>query len=260
VVAQLGEQAGNIGALGIGLPGMVDSVNGIVHHLTNVPGWQDVALRQLLQERTALPTTIENDANAMAYGEWKYGAAKNARHAICITLGTGVGGALILDGRLYRGAQLGAGEVGHLSIDYNGIPWHVREPRRARELRGEFAHRQTGRASLPRDGQPTHRRGVHAAGPGALRPRRATRSRWAVGGIGTEIGAALASVVWVLNPDTIVIGGGVAKAGDLLFNPIRRIIASASVDVFHENLRVVAAALGNDAGIIGNAALALDAV
>ncbi|HEX5177530.1 MAG TPA: ROK family protein, partial [Chthoniobacteraceae bacterium] len=76
-------------ALGVGLPGIVDSVRGVVHELTNVPGWEDVALRDLLIERTGLPTTIENDANAMAYGEFKHGAARDGRHVVCITLGTG---------------------------------------------------------------------------------------------------------------------------------------------------------------------------
>ena len=119
-VAKLRRDHPEVAAIGVGLPGMVDSENGIVHELTNVPGWRDVALRALLRERTGLPATIENDANAMAYGEFRFGAAKNARHVVCVTLGTGVGGGLILDGRLYRGAQLGAGEIGHLSIDYRG--------------------------------------------------------------------------------------------------------------------------------------------
>ncbi|MDQ3623455.1 MAG: ROK family protein, partial [Verrucomicrobiota bacterium] len=106
VVGELRAQARFLAGLGIGLPGIVDSVNGIVHELTNVPGWQDVPVGALLRERTGLAVTVENDANAMAYGEWKYGAARDARHVVCITLGTGVGGGLILDGRLYRGAQL----------------------------------------------------------------------------------------------------------------------------------------------------------
>jgi len=260
VVAQLGEQGGNVIALGIGLPGIVDSVHGMVHNLTNVTGWDNIPLRQLLQERTALPTTIENDANSMTYGEWRYGAAMNARHAVCITLGTGVGGGLILDGRLYRGAQLGAGEIGHLSIDYRGIPGSYANygalesyvgnsaiAERASQLYRAAGNPRTEEECTPRDLE----RYARTGDPIAL-------GLWEA--LGTEIGAALASVVWVLNPDTIVIGGGVAKAGDLLFNPIRRIISERTVDVFHENLRVVSAALGNDAGIIGNAALAIDAL
>src|SRR5688572_24042765 len=118
VVEELRKASPDVTALGVGLPGIVDSMNGIVHELTNVPGWEEVALRELLVVRTGLPTTIENDANAMAYGEFKHGAARDGRHVVCITLGTGVGGALIIDGKLYRGARLGAGEIGHVSIDF----------------------------------------------------------------------------------------------------------------------------------------------
>ena len=111
-----------VSAVGVGLPGFVDSVNGVVHQLTNVPGWRDVSLRYILRERTGLTVAIENDANAMTYAEWKFGGGKDHTNVVCVTLGTGVGGGLILNGELYRGSQLGAGEIGHTSIDTRGIP------------------------------------------------------------------------------------------------------------------------------------------
>ena len=248
-----------VAAIGVGLPGFVDSVNGIVHSLTNVAGWSEVPLRAILSERTGLPAIIENDANAMAYGEWKYGAAVGAQHAVCITLGTGVGGALILDGKLYRGATLAAGEIGHMSIDFRGIrgPYgnfggleeyvgNVQIAERAVKLYAEAGIGKTaGECSpLALDGA------ARAGDPVA-------QSLWEA--LGTEIGAALASVVWIVNPDTIVIGGGVAKAGELLLAPIRRAITARTIKVFNAHLRVVPATLGNEAGIIGNAALALEA-
>ena len=112
----------DIVAIGAGLPGIVDSRRGIVHQLTNVPGWVNLPLRDLLCTHTGLPAVIENDANAMTYAEWKFGAGRDKENVVCVTLGTGVGGGLILDGNLYRGAQLGAGEIGHMSIDYRGVP------------------------------------------------------------------------------------------------------------------------------------------
>ena len=246
-------------ALGVGLPGIIDSVSGIVHELTNVQGWTEFPLRDMLFKRTGLPSTIENDANAMAYGEWKYGAARNGRHVVCITLGTGVGGGLILDGRLYRGAQLGAGEPGHMSIDFKGLPGpygnfgaleryvgNNQIAARAVELYRQAGIRKTVEESTPLDLERLARAGDAVA-----------LGLWEA--VGVEIGSALASVVWLLNPDTIVIGGGVAKAGDLVFEPIRRTIRERTLAVFHEKLRVVPAELGNEAGIIGNAALALDA-
>ncbi len=260
VIEQLRRSEEAPAAIGIGLPGLVDSVGGIVHELTNVEGWNDVPLRAVLRGRTGLPVTIENDANAMAYGEWKYGAARDGRHVVCITLGTGVGGALILDGRLYRGAQLGAGEIGHMSIDLHGRPGPFGNDGGLEEYVGnsQIAARAAERyaaAGQPRpatDCTPIHLDEAARAGdPIAL-------ALWE--DLGTEIGAALASVVWILNPDTIIIGGGVAKAGELLLAPIRRAIRGRTQEVIHEKLRVLPAALGNDAGIVGCAALALAAL
>jgi glucokinase len=203
--------------------------------------------------------TIENDANGMAYGEWKYGAAREGRHVVCVTLGTGVGGALILDGRLYRGAQLGAGEIGHMSIDLHGIEGPYGNDGGLEEYvgnqqiitRAQQAYRAAGK---PEAGTCTPADLAAAAAAGD----EIARALWDE--IGTELGAALASVVWLLNPDTIVIGGGVARAGELIFEPIRRTIRQRTSAVFREHLQIVPASLGNDAGIVGNAQLALDSL
>ena len=259
VIATLRGGHPEVAAVGVGLPGFVDSVNGIVHTLTNVPGWSEVPLRSILAERIGLPAIIENDAKAMAYGEFKYGAAKDGRHILCITLGTGVGGALILDGRLYRGAQLAAGEIGHASIDYRGIPGPYGNPGGLEEYVGnqQIAERS---AQMYRDAG--HEVPVEKCTP--LDLEQAARNGDPVAlamwdRVGAEIGCALVNAIWILNPDAIVIGGGVANAGDLLFEPIRRIVEKRTLALFHENLRIVPAALGNEAGIIGCAALAAEA-
>jgi glucokinase len=251
---------GEVRALGIGLPGIIDSAGGIVHELTNVPGWDEVPLGAILSERTGLPSKLENDVNAMAFGEWKYGAALNGQHVVCITLGTGVGGGLILGGRLYRGAQLGAGEIGHMSLDYRGVPGpygnfgalerYVGNQQIAD--RAAALYQAAGIEKTADQCTPKELSGAAMAGDVIA------RALWEA--VGTEVGVTLASVVWLLNPDTIVIGGGVAKAGELIFEPIRRTIRERTIDVFHRDLRVVPALLGNDAGIIGNAALGLDAL
>lgn len=260
VIESLRKAHPDVAGVGVGLPGFVDSVNGIVHHLTNVPGWDEVPLTKLIQERTGLRATIDNDVNAMTYGEWKYGAARGARHAICITLGTGVGGGLILDGRLYRGAQLAAGEIGHASIDYRGktgpygnfggLEEYVGNQQiaeRAAEAYKAAGIQRTKEQCTPRELDIAAKNGDGIA-----------RAVWDA--VGDEVGAALASAVWVLNPDTIVVGGGVAKAGELILEPIRRSVRARTMALFHENLRIVGAELGNDAGAIGNAELVLDAV
>ena len=260
VIATLRRAHPEVAAVGVGLPGFVDSVNGIVHTLTNVPGWRAVPLRALLAERTGLPAIIENDAKAMAYGEWKYGAAQQGRHVLCITLGTGVGGAFILDGRLYRGAQLAAGEIGHASIDYRGLPGPYGNPGGLEEYVGNHQiaaravqlYRQAGREVAVENCTPLDLEQAALGGDAVA------HGLWDA--VGVEIGAALVNVIWLLNPDAIVIGGGVAKAGDLLFTPIRRTIRERTQPLFHENLRIVPATLGNAAGMIGCATLAAEAV
>ncbi len=240
-----------IAAIGLGLPGIVDSINGIVHELSNVPGWQEVPLRQIIADATGLPVIIENDANAMAYGEWKYGAAKGKSHVICITLGTGVGGGLILDGKLYRGANLGAGEIGHMHYDPKG-------PAAIYGNSGAIEKIVGNREIIARM-QVLYGPDFPAASPAKLTELAQAGDKKAIvlwDAIGTEIGVVLSDIVWLLNPDAIVVGGGVAKAGDWVFEPIRRTIAGRTIGVFHEKLSLVAAALGNDAGIIGCAALA----
>ena len=118
-IAKLREKH-DVAAIGVGVPGFVDFEAGYVYNLTNVPGWQNVPLKHILNQRTDLPVVVENDANAMAYAEWKCGAAQGLTNVICITLGTGVGGGLILDGKPYRGSTYGAGEIGQMSIDCDG--------------------------------------------------------------------------------------------------------------------------------------------
>jgi glucokinase len=260
LVGHFGELDPQLAGIGIGLPGLVDSVNGVVHELTNVQGWEEIPLRQILRDRTGLPVTVENDAKAMAYGEWKYGAAKNGVNVICMTLGTGVGGALILDGRLYRGTNHSAGEIGHMSIDYRGRPGPYGNYGCLEEYIGNSQiaaraverYRAAGRELKPEQCTPLDLEKAADGGDAVA------LQLW--DDLGDELGAALASVVWVVNPDIIVIGGGVAKAGDLLFVPVIRSVRARTFELINRDLRIVPAALGNDAGIIGNAALVLESI
>jgi glucokinase len=260
VVAGLCRIHPEVAGVGVGLPGFIDSVNGVVHHLTNVPGWDEVPLAKLLTDRTGLPAIVENDVKAMTYGEWKFGAAHGAQHAVCITLGTGVGGGLILSGRLHRGAQLAAGEIGHLSIDYHGKPGPYGNFGGLEEYVG---NQQIAERAVELYRAAGFHRSLEECAPRELGAAAQAGDAIASGlwrDVGDEIGAALASVIWVVNPDVIVIGGGIANAGEILLGPIRDSILARTAKLFHENLEVVRAQLGNDAGIIGNAALVLDSL
>jgi glucokinase len=102
------------------LPGTINPAEGLAVNLTNVKGWRDIPVGEIVSQKTGLVTNLENDANSMAYAEWKFGAGGTLPNVICVTLGTGIGGGLILNGRLYRGARMVAGEIGQTSIDYQG--------------------------------------------------------------------------------------------------------------------------------------------
>ena len=245
--------------VGIGLPGLVDSIHGVVHGLSNVAGWNEIPVSKILSERLHVPVILENDANAMAYGEWLYGAAANTRHAVCITLGTGVGGALILEGQLYRGAQLAAGELGHTSIDLNGEPGPYGNKGCLESYVGNHHISARALAAYATAGVPAPTSECTPLDLGAAAHKGCPVALQLWQTIGNELGAAFANIVWILNPDIIVVGGGVARAGELLFPHIERSLKSRTSSVINSQLRIVPAALGNDAGAIGCAALALAA-
>jgi glucokinase len=245
-------------AVGFGVPGIIDPAEGVVVNLTNVKGWYRIPLRALVSSRVELVTNLENDAKAMAYAEWKYGGGQNLPNVICVTLGTGIGGGLILNGRLYRGSTKVAGEIGQTSIDYQGKDFvygnkgaleayvgHVNISGRAKEI-----YAQAGKAIS--DEEADLRQLAAAANDGDP----LAKQLW--DDIGLKLGVGLINAIWLVNPDRIVLGGGVAKAGDLLFKPIWRTIESRCERTFWEKLEIVPATLGNDAGIIGAAALALE--
>ncbi len=257
-IADLRALQPGVAAVGAGLPGIVDCRTGIVDHLTNVPGWDDVPLRRLLADGTGLPAAIENDANAMTYAEWRFGAARGHDNVVCMTLGTGVGGGLILDGRLFRGSRMGAGEIGNMSIDYRGVPGPYGNFGALEEYVGnqQIAERARAKYRLIGNGRVVAECTPEALALAAQSGDPIAREIWLE--TGEMIGAALADVIWLLNPDAIVIGGGVARAGELIFEPVRRCIAARTDKVFHERLAIVPASLGSDAGLIGCGALALD--
>ena len=107
----------DIRGIGIGLPGLIDYKKGFVHFLPNIPSWKNVPLKKIMEERLRIPAFIDNDVNLITLGEWHYGAGRGIRNMVCITLGTGVGGGLILDNALYRGEGFTAGEIGHVPLN-----------------------------------------------------------------------------------------------------------------------------------------------
>ncbi len=250
----------DIAAVGVGVPGLVDFDRGYVHVLTNVPGWNGVQLKELLTTQSGLPVTVENDANAMTYAEWRYGAGQGMKNVIGITLGTGVGGGVVLDGRMYRGSQFSAGEIGQMSIHYAGVDGHygnfgALEKYIGNQQIGEHAARRYLQSGLHREPEQCTPKALAEA---ALAGERVAKEIWV--DVAAWLGTAVASIAWLLNPDVFVIGGGVAQAGDLLFEPLKKRVQSMLSDVVWDNLKIVPAKFHNEAGIIGNAAMAGDMV
>lgn len=259
-IAGLRSKHREIAAVGVGVPGLVDYDQGFVHVLTNVPGWSHIPLKKILSGRTGLPVTVENDANAMVYAEWRYGAARGLSNVIGLTLGTGVGGGLVLDGKMYRGSQCSAGEIGQMSIHFDGVSGHYGNLGALEKYVGnhqiaEHAQRRYAQAGLHRELADCAPRAIALA---AQSGDDVARRIW--GEVADWLGTALASIAWLLNPDAFVIGGGVAQAGNLLFEPLERRVKSMLSDVVWGALKILPAKFQNESGIIGNAAMAADHV
>ncbi len=234
----------NISGIGIGMPGLIDPIKGIVNFLPNVPGWKKVPFVKILEKSLKIPTFIDNDVNLMALGEWQYGAGKGYDNLICITLGTGVGGGIILDGRLYRGEGYVAGEIGHIPLNEKGpdcpcggkacLERYVGN-QRLQEISGKlFKNKNIKLEDIYDLANESNVRAIQFWEEAA-----------------THIGVALVGVVNLLNPRVIVIGGGVAKAFKYLKEPLTRTIKERSMFVQSRMVKIARAKLGDDAGIIG---------
>jgi glucokinase len=235
----------SVAAIGVGVPSTVDQSTGTAISSVNIP-LTDVPLRALIGERFGLPTGLDNDANAAAIGEWNAGSGHGVRNMIMLTLGTGVGGGLILDGRPYRGSVGAAAELGHMVIEYDGRPCQG-----TCTGRGHLEAYATGLAATA-DAQA-------AFGPDADTRLLLERAREGdakaleiLDAIGRRLGSALGSLVNIFNPEVIVIGGGWGEAaGELLLTPAREVMLREALPPGRDLVRVVQAKLGSEAGVVG---------
>jgi glucokinase len=231
-------------AIGFGLPSTIDQRTGRVVGSVHVP-LNDFDFRDHAAERFSIPVALDNDANAAAIAEWKIGAGRGASHMIMLTLGTGVGGGLILDGKPYRG-WVGAGaEIGHMVLEYGGEPCSGNCTGH-----GHFEQVASGRAA--------DRKAVELLGPDATGRELVGAAREgnqealeAVREIGRKLGAALGSLVNIFNPELIVIGGGFSQARDLFLEPALETMKVEALPPGRDLVRVVPALLGPDAGLVG---------
>lgn len=260
VVEDLRARHAGVAAVGVGMPGFVNFEKGLVYNLTNVQGWESIPLKNLLEDRIKLPVIVDNDANCMAFAEWKCGAGRSFRHVIFITMGTGVGGAVIANGQMIRGACHGAGEIGQTSIDYQGRTGHYGNRGALEQYVGNNEIAANAREAYAAAGIS---RQLNECSPAALAAAahhgdEIAAAQWQE--VGKLVATAVMNCCWLLNPEAIVIGGGVARAGELLFQPVKEHLFSQLSGPFKDSLMVVPAAFGHEAGLIGAAAMAREIV
>jgi glucokinase len=251
-------------AIGLGIPCTIDRERGVAISAVNLP-IVDVPIRKLVREQLGLPTFIDNDANVAAYAEHRFGAARGATNAVMLTIGTGIGGGLILDGEPYRGSTGAGAELGHVVIDQAGPPCQGNCPNRGcvEALASGTALAREGRIAA--EHHPDSALGRALAGGETVDGKLVTEA--AIGGdgiavevlatIGRRLGVALSSLANIFEPDVIVVGGGVAAAGDLLLEPARGELRARALPPM-SGTPVVPAALGPEAGMIGAAEMALE--
>lgn len=264
-LAELNLSIDKLSGAGVGAPGPVDVNRGLLFEAVNV-GWGDqFPLRDLMQSALQVPVAIDNDANCAALGEMWRGAGKGAQNLICITLGTGVGGGVIVDGDIVHGSKGAAGEIGHItSVTEGGFLCNcgkrgcletVASATGLVTTAEEQAASFIGESSLKENYEAT---GIMSAKDifeyASLGDQLALDS---IEHLANHLGLALANCSVVIDPEKIVIGGGVSKAGDLLLNPIRQYFKKYAFKPVAEKTEIVVAQLGNDAGIMGAAWLAV---
>jgi glucokinase len=248
----------DVKAVGMGMPGFVNHYEGTVFTLTNVPGWSNVAVRDLLSKHTGLPVCVENDANCMAYAEWKLGAARGKKNVVCLTLGTGVGSGIIVNGELLRGSTCSAGELGQTSIDYRGRLGHYGNRGSLEDYIGNKELAADARALYAAADQD---KAIIDCNPIALEKAALAGDEIAIkiwNDLARKLACSLMNCCYLLNPEAIVIGGGVAKAKTLLFNPLKQCMQAQLPEPLVKHLEILPAHFGTEAGTIGAARLAVD--
>jgi glucokinase len=252
-------------AIGVGAAGMIDATEGVLRYAPNL-AWRDLPIAERMRAALDLPCQVDNDASMAAYGEFRFGAGRGYRHLLLVTVGTGIGGGIISDGRLFRGANGFASEIGHVIVEPGG-------PLCGCGNRGCWEQVAAGRA-IDRMGREEAREQKHSilrrlAGgdpdkvTGKLVTEAARQGDDAAKGIlaeaGRRLGEGIAGLVNVLDPQIVVVGGGAIVAGDLLLEPARISFHEAVEAPEHRpRVPIVPAQLGNDAGAVGAATLALE--
>ena len=260
LIGEIWPQEGTVERIGIAVPGPVDPNTGLIYKAGNVRGWTNIPLGPMVEARHKTPTILGNDANLAALGEWKYGAGMGHHDLIYLTVSTGIGGGFIIDDRMLVGPQGIAGEVGHITVLPDGPicgcgkRGHLESVASGTGIANYVEQKlKEGRvSSLSNSGEkPNSRLIAEAAKAGDALAKEA----YDIAGV--FLGRAIADLLHLFNPTILVLGGGVINSGDLIMNPIKRIIdESVMSPAYNQELQIRKASLGEQAGLVGALVLA----
>jgi glucokinase len=263
VVAEAGVADQGVHRIGIGCGGPLDPWAGVIRNALNLPGWLDIPIVARIQEALGAPAFLDNDANAAALAEHRFGAGRGIDNLVYLTVSTGVGGGVILDGRLYQGENGNAAELGHISVDAAGRPCHCGSvgcietycsgtsiAARARESLAASDTRSTLR-DLASDAVTAEAVAVAARDGDELASATWDETM-------RLLGAGVVSIIHAFNPRLVILGGGVTRSGAQLFDPVRRVVEQRAMPWLREVVEIVPAALEDDTGILGAVAVAID--
>ena len=251
--------------IGIAVAGAIDSNRGLVTASPNLPGWLDVPLRYIVQDRYQVDAFLVNDASAAALGEHRFGVGRGVSNLILLTLGTGIGGGIVINGEMYCGACGSAGEIGHMVIDVNG-------PECACGNRGCLEALSSGTA-VARDAIRRITQGeksslvemaegeiesITAETVGTAARNGDSLALDVLSRAANYLGVGMVNLVNIFNPEMIVLGGGMANLGELFIDSAKQVVAERAFPISAQAVRIVTAQLGNEAGVYGAAAFALE--
>ena len=264
-IAETGVALEDVAAIGISCGGPLDPPRGLVLNALNNPGWVDVPVVDRVQAALGRPTYLENDANAAALAEHRFGAGRGVRNLVYLTISTGLGGGAIVDGRLIHGEDGNAGELGHLVVRVNGRPCHCGSFGCIEAYCSGTSIAERAREALSAPGSTSR---MHAAGGSVVRAEDVVLAARADDPLAcalwaetTEVlGAGIVSMIHAFNPRLVLMGGGVAKAGNMLFEPIRRIVSEQAMPWLADRVAIEPAQLGDLSGVLGAVVVALDGV
>lgn len=241
-IAQIAPDVKSLGAIGVGLPGPVDAAGRISKIAINLRDWREVPLADWLEEKTGIPVIMANDANCAGLGEAWLGAGRRFKNSIMLTLGTGVGGAIILDGELFVGPRGAAGELGLITLNPDGPPCNSGNQGSLEQYASvQAVRRETGMEPA-------------AVAKKAIAGDTEALAYWEQ--YGRRLGAGLASLIYVLTPEVVVLGGGISAGADLFLPGVWAEIERRVLPSSREGLQILTAELGNRAGACGAARLA----